>query len=56
MTVMELLLRLVEEIAKNPKIQSKHIRIEHRNCDDDDPEDVGVYPYHNRVGLSFWRD
>ena len=56
MTLAELINKLVLAAAQNPKLLNNDITIEHRNCEDDNPESVGIYPYPHKVGLSFWRD
>lgn len=58
MTLAKLILDLMAFLIANPTAANKVIRIEHRNCENDNPEGVGIYPYPDpdRIGLSFWRD
>lgn len=56
MTLRFLISRLTGMALQDPKILDKKIVIEHRSCDDDNPQDVGIYQYPDTVGLSFWKD
>lgn len=56
MTLAKLAAQLIAEIAAHPEHAKLSIKIEHREYDDDSPENVGIYAYHNKIGLSFWRD